>query len=84
MLIYYKTKKKNYIPSSTKSAIYFKSQPYGGFGNFILLLSIASRKIRVSCALSSLPAHTNMNCMSKLQATMTFCVGTPFLSINRI
>jgi hypothetical protein len=34
--------------------------------------------------LSSHPAHTNMNCMSKLQATMSFCVGTPFLSINRI
>jgi len=72
------------MPSITKSSIYFKSQPSGGFGNFILLLSIASRKICVSYALSSHPAHTNMNCMSKLQATMSFCVGTPFLSINRI
>jgi len=72
------------MPSITKSLIYFKSQPFGGFGNFILLLSIASRKICVSYALSSYPAHTNMNCMSKLQATMSFCVGTPFLSINRI
>jgi hypothetical protein len=49
-----------------------------------LLLSIASRKIRVSCALPSHPAHTNMNCMSKLQVAMTFCVGIPFLPINEI
>jgi hypothetical protein len=68
----------------TSSSIYLKSQPSGGFGNFILLLLIASRKIHVSGALSSHPAHTNMNCMSKLQAVMTFCVGTHFLSINKI
>jgi len=62
----------------------FKSQPSSGFGKFILLLSIASRKIRVSCALSSHPAHTNMNCMLKLQTAMTFCVGILFLPINGI
>jgi len=72
------------MPSSTKSSIYFKPQLSGGFGNFILLLSIASRKIGVSCALPSHPAHTNMNCMSELQVAMTFCVGIPFLLINRI
>jgi hypothetical protein len=72
------------MSSITKSLIYFKSQPSDGFENFIQLLSIASRKIRVSCALPFHPTHTNMNCMWKLQVTITFCVGTSFLSINRI
>jgi len=84
MVIFNKTKKTKYIPSITKPSIYSKSQPSGGFGNFILLLSITSRKIRVSCALPSHLAHTNLNCMSKLRAAMTFCAGTPFLPINGI
>jgi len=84
MVIFNKTKKTNYMPSITKSSIYFKSKPSGGFEKFILLLSIASRKIHVLCALPSYLAHTNMNCISKLQAAMTFCVGTPFLPINGI
>ena len=58
--------------------------PSGGLGNFTRGLSIASRKIRVSCALPSQPAQTNVNCMSKLHAAITFWVGTPFLSINGI
>jgi hypothetical protein len=58
--------------------------PSGGLGNFIRGLSIASRKIHVSCALPSKPAQTNVNCMSKLHATITFWVGTPFRPINGI
>ena len=46
--------------------------PSGGTENFICGLSIASRKIYVSCALSSQPAQTNVNCMSKLHAAITF------------
>jgi hypothetical protein len=46
--------------------------PSGSLGNFICGLSIASRKIRVSCALPSQPAQTNVNCMSKLHVAHLF------------
>ena len=58
--------------------------PSSGLENFICGLSIASRKIRVSCALPSQPAQTNVNCMSKLYIAITFWVSTSFLPINGI
>jgi len=58
--------------------------PSSGLANFIFGLSIASRKIRVSEALPSPLAETNMNCMSNLHAVKIFWIGTPFLLINGI
>jgi len=60
------------------------SIPSGCFRNLIFGLSIASRNILVSCALSSHSTQTNVNCISKLHAAIIFWVGTPFLPINGI
>jgi hypothetical protein len=50
----------------------------------ILGLTMASRKIFISCALYSHHAQINVNCMSKLHDAIIFCVGISFLSINGI
>jgi len=67
-----------------KTPIFYFSIPSGGFRNLIFGLSIASRNILVSCALPFHLAQTNVNCMSKIHATIIFWVGTPFLPIKGI
>jgi len=54
------------------------------FENLILGLPIALREIHVSFALPSYLAQTNMNCISKLHATIIFWVGTLFIPIHGI
>jgi hypothetical protein len=46
--------------------------PSSGLGNFLCGLSIALRKIHVSCALPSQSAKTNMNYKSRLHEAITF------------
>jgi hypothetical protein len=75
--------KENYSKIINTPIFYF-SISFGGFRNFIFELSITSRNILALCALLFHATQTNINCMSKLHATIIFWVGTSFLPINGI
>jgi len=82
-LISYCIHKINLFKLNNTQIFYFVI-PSSGFRNLIFGLSIVSWNILVSCALSSHPAQTNINCMSKLHAAIIFWVGTLFVPINGI
>lgn len=56
----------------------------GGLGKLRCVFLNASRNIRVSCAVPSQLAHTNVNNISNPHTAIIFCVGQPFLPMYGI